>query len=264
MSLWGLDLSLICNFYTLIIESFYDSKGEWSGFSIFTSISIISAKGKQVNRIRANYRIGPHNLEILSIIYGTLLGDSHAELRESGNGTRISFYQEANHKEYLLWLHAKLALQGYCNPFLPKIQTRLSKRGKIRNIIRFHTFTYSSFNFIREDWYLNGVKIVPYNIEVYLTPLALAVWIMDDGARVGSGLKLSTNSFSFEDTTRLVLILNKLYGIKSSVQSAGYLNQYIIYIWSESMLKLRQLVKPYMVSSMLYKLGDISSKEKDV
>ena len=259
MSFWGLDLSLICNFYTLIIESFYDSKGEWSGFSIFTSISIISAKGKQVNRIRANYRIGPHNLEILNIIYGTLLGDAHAERRI--NGTRISFYQEANHAEYLLWLHSKFASQGYCNPVVPKIITRLSKGGKIRNIIRFHTFTYSSFNYIQEDWYLNGIKFVPQNIDTYLTPLALAVWIMGDGSRSGSGLKLSTNSFTFEDTTRLVLNLNKLYGIKSSVQNAGHLNQYIIYIWSESMLKIRQLVKPYMVSSMLYKLGDISMKD---
>jgi ubiquinol-cytochrome c reductase cytochrome b subunit len=257
MSFWGLDLSPICNFNISIFESFLS----WSYTNVLTSISIITAKGKQVNRIRANYRIGPHNLEILSIIYGTLLGDSQAERRANGNGTRISFYQEANHVEYLLWLYNKFSSQVYCNPIAPKIQTRLSKGGKIRNIIRFHTFTYSSFNYIHEDWYSNGVKIVPYNIETYLTPLALAVWIMDDGARVGSGLKLSTNSFSFEETTQLVFILNKLYGIKSSVQSAGSLNQYIIYIWSESMLKLRQLVKPYMVSSMLYKLGDISMKD---
>ena len=53
---------------------------------------------------------------------------------------------------------------------------------------------------------------------------------MDDGARVGSGLKLSTNSFTFEDATRLVLVLNRLYSLKCSVQSAGHLNQYIIYI----------------------------------
>lgn len=252
MSFWGLDLSLICNFNISILESFLS----WSDTNDLTFIPIITTKGNQVNRIRAEYRIGPHNLEILSIIYGTLLGDSHAERRVSGNGTRISFYQEANHAEYLLWLHNKFASQGYCNTLTPKISTRLSKGGKIRKTIRFHTFTYSSFNYIHEDWYFKGIKILPYNIETYLTPLALAVWIMDDGARVGSGLKLCTNCFTFEDTTRLVLIINKLYGLKSSVQSAGHLNQHIIYIWSESMVKLRQLVKPYMVSSMLYKLGD--------
>lgn len=257
MSFWGLNLSPICIFNISLLESFLS----WSDTNVFTFIPIIHTKGNQVNRIKAEYRIGPHNLEILSIIYGTLLGDSHAEHRINGKGTRISFYQEANHAEYLLWLHSKFASQGYCNPVVPKIITRLSTGGKIRNTIRFHTFTYSSFNYIHEDWYLNGIKFVPHNIETYLTPLALAVWIMDDGSRAGSGLKLSTNSFTFEDTTRLVLNLNKLYGIKSSVQNAGHLNQYIIYIWSESMLKIRQLVKPYMVSSMLYKLGDISMKD---
>lgn len=257
MSFWGLHLSPTCNFYIEILESFL----QWENVEEFTSVSVILANAYPVSRIKANLRIGPHNFETLSIIYGTLLGDSYAEQRKNGNGTRISFYQEANHAEYLIWLHRKLAFQGYCNPTVPKIQKRLSKGGKLRNIIRFHTFTFSSFNFIQEDWYLNGVKRVPLNIEEYLTPLALAIWIMDDGSRVGSGLKLSTNSFTFEDTTRLALLLNQLYGLKSSVQSAGHLNQYIIYIWSESMNKLRLLVKPYMVSSMLYKLGDISMKE---
>lgn len=53
---------------------------------------------------------------------------------------------------------------------------------------------------------------------------------MDDGGRLGYGLKLATNSFSFADTTRLVQVLNDLYGIKASVQSAGVPNQYIIYV----------------------------------
>jgi ubiquinol-cytochrome c reductase cytochrome b subunit len=34
---------------------------------------------------------------------------------------------------------------------------------------------------------------------IYLTPLALAIWIMDDGCRAGKGLKLSTNCFSYEE-----------------------------------------------------------------
>jgi hypothetical protein len=53
---------------------------------------------------------------------------------------------------------------------------------------------------------------------------------MDDGGRIGYGLKLATNSFTFEDTTRLSLVLYELYGIKSSVQKAGVHNQYHIYI----------------------------------
>jgi hypothetical protein len=51
-------------------------------------------------KIRAIKRIGPHNIDILSIIFGSLLGDSYAE--KHGNGTRICFQQERSHNTYLL------------------------------------------------------------------------------------------------------------------------------------------------------------------
>lgn len=97
-------------------------------------------------RLPATSRVGPHNIDILSIIFGSLLGDSHGERRIIGNGTRISFTQEANHKEYLLWLHHIVSAIGYCTPTIPKIQIRLGTGGKMRYILRFHTFTYSSLN----------------------------------------------------------------------------------------------------------------------
>jgi ubiquinol-cytochrome c reductase cytochrome b subunit len=67
---------------------------------------------------------------------------------------------------------------------------------------------------------------------------------------------LATNSFTYEDCMRLVQVLYDLYGLKAIVQSAGVSNQYVIYIWKESMPQLQKLVRPYMISSMLYKLGD--------
>jgi len=36
-------------------------------------------------------------------------------------------------------------------------------------------------------FYINKVKRVPINISDYLTPLALAVWIMDDGSSTKAG-----------------------------------------------------------------------------
>ena len=198
-------------------------------------------------------------MDILSIIFGSLLGDSHAERRAIGNGTRISFTQEAIHKEYLLWLHNFISSLGYSTPNLPKIQTRLGLGGKLRYVLRFHTFTYSSLNWIHDLWYgaTRGVKCVPKNIGEFLTPLALAIWIMDDGGRVGKGLKFATNSFSYEDCLLLSNVLFDKYNLRTSVQSAGVENQYIIYVFKESMPALREIVQPYMVSSMLYKLGDL-------
>lgn len=211
---------------------------------------------KHAKRMKANKRIGPHNHDILSIFYGTLLGDSHAERRRSGIGTRLSMSQESNHGEYLLWLHAQIADRGYCNPVPPKIQTRLGTGGKLRYIFRFHTFTYSSLDSLYSAWYANNIKHVPNNIAEFITPLALAIWVMDDGSRVGRGIKLCTNSFTYQDCMRLTQVIHDLYNVKSSVQSAGKPGQYHIYIWAESMFDIRSVVRPHMVPSILYKLGE--------
>jgi hypothetical protein len=85
------------------------------------------------------YRIGPHNEDILSIIFGSLLGDAHAEKKLLGSGTRITFFQEGLHIKYILFLHKMFSDFGYCKPNIPSITTRLGVKGKIRKIVRFST-----------------------------------------------------------------------------------------------------------------------------
>src|SRR5689334_682852 len=51
-------------------------------------------------RMRAGSRIGPHNKDVISIIIGSLLGDSYAN-RRSIEGTRICYKQSSINKEYL-------------------------------------------------------------------------------------------------------------------------------------------------------------------
>ena len=100
MSLWGFNFSVspTCYFQPVILESFSPS----SDIDVQTLISVYLIKGNLANRMKAFSRIGPHNKEVISLISGTLLGDSHAEWRSNGKGTRIGFYQEASHVEYLL------------------------------------------------------------------------------------------------------------------------------------------------------------------
>lgn len=121
-----------------------------------------------INKIKGDKRIGPHSIDIISIIFGSLLGEGDVERKK--DGTRITFFQEAMHVKYLHWLHNQLAIWGYCNPTVPIIDKRLGKKGKVRKIIRFATWTYSSFDWIYEEWYIDGIKRVPPSIEEYLTP----------------------------------------------------------------------------------------------
>jgi ubiquinol-cytochrome c reductase cytochrome b subunit len=93
----------------------------------------------KVSKIKGIYRVGPHNKDIISIIFGSLLGDGQAEKRLSEVGTRISFYQEAVHVEYLLHLHKILSESGYCNTKIPNITTSLGAKGKLKKVVRFST-----------------------------------------------------------------------------------------------------------------------------
>jgi hypothetical protein len=54
-------------------------------------------------RVRAANRIGPHNLDVISVLVGSLLGDCYASKR-SVEGTRLVYKQSIVHKDYLFWL----------------------------------------------------------------------------------------------------------------------------------------------------------------
>ena len=252
MSLWGELLCPKCNNYLWM----YD-------FNL--NLAILVPLSSQFVKVRSLQRIGPHNLNILSFIFGSLLGDGYAE--QHGNGTRFCFQQEGSHATYLLWSHKYISDLGYCSPITPKIGTRLDKHGKIRQVLRFKTYTFSSFNWIEDCFYeynaiLNKrIKIIPSCTSHFLTPLALAIWISDDGGKVSSGLKLSTNCLTRDENLFLCKILFEKYGITATIQKAGAINkdftkQYHIYIAKQSMPRLAAIVLPWLHPSMKYKLND--------
>lgn len=201
-------------------------------------------------RTRANKRIGSHNIDILSIIYGSLLGDGILYNKNGNLRLRI----EQKNRTYLHFLYNIIKNLGYSNtlPF-----TNLRKDGKLTYY--FYTYTYTNLLYIYKDFYINNIKVVPQNINLYLTPLALAIWIMDDGAVQKSGLILCTHCFTYPDIMRLVNILKEKYKLivtinKAGLSKDGLTNQYRIRISQYSMKNLTNIVKPYMCPSMMYKL----------
>jgi hypothetical protein len=66
-----------------------------------TSLLILPLCATFQKKIKGDKRIGPHSKDIISIIFGSLLGEGDVE-RKIGNGTRITFFQEAMHVKYIL------------------------------------------------------------------------------------------------------------------------------------------------------------------
>lgn len=217
-----------------------------------------------MNKINGLLRIGPHNIDIESMIVGSLLGDAHCERRcfntneglAYGN-TRIVFKQGSLNIEYLYYLWKFISDRGYSSLKKPKLKKVIIKGNKICYYIKFNTWTYSSFNYYNNIFYVKGKKIIPINIYEILTPMALAIWIMDNGSKhITGGINIHTNCFSFEDVSRLVLVLNKKYNLLTKVipkKSEGN-KYYIIYISRKSMVLLNKLILPFMCDSMLLKL----------
>lgn len=211
--------------------------------------------------VRAAHRIGPHNSDTLSVLIGSLLGNCYASAKTI-EGTRFSFKQSVIHKDYLFWLHEFFYIRGYCSNLQPIMYTRKFKDKKSNskefNSYEFNTFTFRSFNWIQKMFYKKGKKTINFKIEKYMTPLALAVLIMDDGgwarirARAKGDIRLSRNSFKLHEAQFLANILKKLWDLNCTLKKINTPDQYYIYINAESMLKLNKLVSPHIIPSMLY------------
>lgn len=204
---------------------------------------------------RAIKRIGPHNLDIISTIYGLLLGDGYANYR-SGEGVRLAIKQSEIHKDYLFYLYNFFLLNGYCSNMPPRKYLRKIKgKDKIYYGYEFNTFTFRSFVWIYDSFYKKGKKILPFNLETYMNAQTLAILIMDDGGWTGSGVRISTNSLSIIEIERLKLIISNKLGLICTIQRLSNKDQYSIYIIKSSIEKLRLITLPFFHKSMYYKLG---------
>lgn len=208
-------------------------------------------------KISSKKRIGPHNLDVLSFLFGSLLGDTHAEVRSPNNSVRFSFKQSSRNVEYLMWFHKYLSDRGYCNPKKPVLRKQIGRCNKIYFYYRINSYSYSNLFWFYNIFYKNKVKFIPENkyLKKFLTPLALAIWFMDDGAKTSAGAQFSTQCFQKNDLERLVLFLKEEYDLSSSIQSTGKNNQFVIYIPKKDMTKFSKIIKKYLVKSMYSKLN---------
>ena len=195
----------------------------------------------------------PDNIK--DILVGILLGDAHIAQRSVTSNSRLVYAQTAiSHKNYfnLVFDHFK----PFCvKNYIPQHRKILDKRtNKIYYSMCFTTMQLHCFNTFKEMFYSSNTKKVPYNIYDLLTSRGLAFWIMDDGSRHGLGLHISVYSFSSKDVYKLIYVLNKKFNLKCSIHYNRD-DKPRIYIFKESLNNLIQIVRPYFIKDMLYKLG---------
>jgi ubiquinol-cytochrome c reductase cytochrome b subunit len=212
-----------------------------------------------IKKLSSKNRTGHLEKDLISLIIGSTLGDTHLEKRKRGVGTRIKFEQASINVEYLYWFHEYLSSRGYCSSSKPKVTERITEEGTKYSLYKINSYTFNSFNWIHEMFYKlvdnKYVKIVPLNIEKYLSPFALAVWFMDDGANVKTRVRLATYCFTFEEVEFLCTVLKNKYNIIAKAAKSGRSKGYFIYIDKSSVKLFANIIKPYLHPSLIYKLG---------
>ncbi len=173
--------------------------------------------------------------KVMEILIGELLGDGYIRYNPKNtpqiNG-RLEFTFSAKNLQYVKYLKYE-ALAFICNKSKSTPWPNPKLRGKY-------------------------IKVLPLNIEEILTPLGLAHWIMGDGYFADGTVKICTDNFTRLEVLKLIEIVDKTLGIKSTINKRTNPNGNIkwrIRISKLSMEKLIKLVIPYFIPEMLYKLG---------
>jgi hypothetical protein len=190
-----------------------------------------------------------------SIIVGTLLGDGHMETSNRGRTYRLKIEHSNKQSTYVDWLYKEFK-SWVLTP--PKVKSKMLKGIKFENYY-FQTLSVGQFRFYGKSFYYdNKRKHIPSKIGKWLTPLALAVWFMDDGSsksKYHRAVILNTQGFNASDIKILQDALIKNFNVEASIrkQKDG-LQLLIVGISAE---RFYEIVKPYILPNFDYKFGPL-------
>lgn len=201
--------------------------------------------------------------KVKQILVGTLLGDSTiSKYRRDCESvkilnSRVSTTHSIKQKEYVKYLQELINQENLKCNYTEDLKEHHSKINN-RTIVTFGQCSLSTtrnivFNSWRDLWYPNNIKIVPRElVDTYLSPLAIAIWFMDDGSKNNCSYYLHTEGFSIEDVNFLRGLLNSKYNINTCLHSMR--GKPTIYISAKSRNVFTTLILPYVCNSMKYKL----------
>lgn len=184
-----------------------------------------------------------------SIMVGTLLGDGHLETQNGRRTFRLKIEHTASQRFYVEWLYEQWKSWVLTPP--------AAKQKSVSTHYWFQTLSSGKMRFYGLQFYdAAGRKHVPKMIRKLLTPLAIAVWLMDDGSsksRYHRAIIINTHCFSRSDIQLLQDALYMRYTIASQVRAQSDGLQLLI--TGDNARRLHDVVSPYMLPEFYYKFG---------
>ena len=188
-----------------------------------------------------------------SIIVGTILGDGHLETKNQGRTYRLKIEHSIKQRFYVDWLYEQFSDWVWTQP---KVKMKKIGESRLENY-GFQTLSVGNFRFYGQNFYdSKGKKGVPSQIKKWLTPLALAVWFMDDGSaksKFHRAIILNTHSFSAKDIKVLMDALIENFEIVAQIRKQSDGQQLLIA--GQSAERFYEIVQPFVLPNFEYKFG---------
>lgn len=183
------------------------------------------------------------------LIIGTLLGDGFLE--KNGRNFRLVMGHSLKQLEYVKWKQQMLLPLTSTLAVTERLDARTNKSYHYATL---RTKTAPIFKEYFDLFYRNGHRIIPANLPNVINPRMLAIWVMDDGYKRNdcNALRLNTQAYSYAEQ---LLIQKSLQRLSLEARIQHHKKTFVIYIPSSSMTKLRELISPYVVESMRYKVA---------
>lgn len=223
---------------------------------------MVNTVGSHVNKHWQKKWVSVKQVAFLSheqkaLIMGSLLGDGTMRMGKGAQNANFKVEHGLEQKEYVLWKYKILKSLVFTEP---KISYRYKENGEkyekswwFRTIRHpFLTEIYKRFYLM--DGYRTGRKIIPMNIADDINEFSLAIWIMDDGSYNSNVIDISTYSFLLSEIHFLQNVFEKVF----CVEARYYRDRdkgFRIYFNKCETKKLVSIIGPYIIPSMMYKIG---------
>lgn len=188
----------------------------------------------------------PFSKKQQEFIVGTMLGDGC--IRSSGKLPRLCLVHSKKYEQYFFWKLSQL--DRYFNLW------REQEHPRKKSILLYsETLQHSGLKKFESMFYdENRVKCIPDNLDVYMTPYSLAVWFLDDGTlNSGTNHRIHTNGFTYKDQLELKHLLKRCFNLNCKIMQRKD-KRYILSFKRDDTVKLSNIIEPYVIPSMRYKL----------
>lgn len=217
------------------------------------TIKSFRTRGKNAGKFKRtdNFSEQEHVLTNLQeqFIYGSLLGDLNIG-KPDDKHPNCRLYIVHSRKQEELFMKKVELLGEFMGAYKLTNLTPDKRTGKIYATYRGNSKAHPIFNKIRNLLYINDTKTITQKfLDKIYSPIALAYWFMDDGSNDGV---LATNSFTLPELEMLQNWLKRKWDVSTTLQKNK--SNFVIYIRQDSRKHFEELIFPYMIPSMYYKL----------